>query len=168
MLGIMRTGREVLQAPQRPYQMRFRRITMATSKSTLERFIEYVSPEPNSGCWLWTGPGNGYGQIRIGSRKEYAHRVSHRLFKGEIPTKFDVDHLCRNTMCVNPEHLEAVTHIENIRRGIKGVLTTHCPRGHEYNAVNTYFRKPNAARVCKPCARIKDRIRYGTGARIWP
>ena len=75
-----------------------------------------------SGCWEWTGhlDAKGYGRITLaflGERR--AHRVSYRLVNGEIPAKFDLDHLCRNHRCINPLHLEAVTRSENVRRGIR-------------------------------------------------
>lgn len=71
-----------------------------------------------SGCWLWTGAAsNGYGQIRLSpAAPSWAHRVVFETFVGPIPTELELDHLCRNTMCVNPVHLEPVTHLENMHR----------------------------------------------------
>lgn len=83
-------------------------------------YIEEKSiPEPNSGCWLWLGAtaNRGYGQATIGrSRVTSAHRASFIAYRGYEPVGLDVDHLCRNPICVNPDHLEAVTHQENCRR----------------------------------------------------
>ena len=93
------------------------------------RFEYYVEPEPMSGCWLWIGSGNGgqkpYGRLfdLATGKNELAHRVSYRLFKGEIPAGFQIDHCCRNMQCVNPNHLEAVTMEENKRRRW---LPPHC------------------------------------------
>ena len=130
---------------------------MAIQKSTLiERFWRYVSPEPNSGCWLWTGAdsGSGYGVISDGDVKKYAHRISYEMFICPIPTGTEIDHLCRVTFCVNPQHLEAVTHADNVRRGVAGdeqKAKTHCPSGHEYTSENTYtFR---CMRYCRTCHR---------------
>ncbi len=110
-------------------------------------FWNKVSPEPNSGCWLWAGALNswGYGSIRVDSKQWPAHRFALVTLSGELPPSMHVDHLCRVQSCVNPAHLEAVSIRENARRGIKGVLTTHCPSGHEYDESNTNTR--NGRRV---------------------
>ncbi len=71
-------------------------------------------------CWEWLGRRmkNGYGYChRRRMRESLAHRVSYRLFVGEIPERFTIDHLCRNRGCVNPEHLEAVPFVENVGLG---------------------------------------------------
>lgn len=84
----------------------------------------------------------------------FAHRFSYIIHKGEIPPKLVIDHLCRNTLCVNPDHLEAVTHKENLLRGIGptsiNAKKTHCIHGHEYTPQNTDY-KPNGTRRCKTC-----------------
>ena len=71
-----------------------------------------------SGCWEWNGKlNNGYGRIRFKQKSTAAHRVSYEIYKGQIPDNYCIDHLCRNKKCVNPEHLEAVTQLENTLRG---------------------------------------------------
>lgn len=76
----------------------------------------------SKGCWVWKGAKweeTNYGQMRIGGKLIRAHRVSYLLFKGEIPAGTEIDHLCRNKLCVNPDHLEAVTHQVNMQRAYK-------------------------------------------------
>ena len=101
-------------------------------------------------CWQWTGAKNdhGYGQLRLNGRVQYAHRVFYEDFVGPIPDGLELDHLCRNPDCVNPAHLEPVTHRENMRRAIQ---KSACVRGHPYNDV--YIRRDNGARMCRACAR---------------
>src|SRR5690349_14827083 len=123
---------------------------MATNYRPIEvRFWEKIAPEPNSGCWLWVGAVNdrGYGQIsnEAPSRKKiYAHRFSYELHKGPIQSGLDLDHLCRVRCCVNPDHLEPVTRLENVRRGDDGAKNrgkTHCPQGHPYSGHNLIIAK---------------------------
>jgi hypothetical protein len=112
-----------------------------------------------SGCWLWTGAANnGYGRIYVEGRLLYAHRVVYEATVGPIAEGYTLDHLCRITLCVNPAHLEPVTIGENVRRGIKGVLTTACPQGHPYDDINTRVRA-NGHRVCRTCHRERERAR---------
>lgn len=78
------------------------------------RFMRMVEPNSNHlGCWQWSGgTTKGYPKFDTG----YGHRFSYTSFTGPIPARYEVDHLCRNPLCVNPAHLEAVTHSENLRR----------------------------------------------------
>lgn len=85
----------------------------------------------------------------------YVHRVVYTELVGPIPEGYDVDHLCRNTLCCNPLHLEAVSRQENIRRGV-GNVKTHCKAGHELTADNRY---ENGGR-CVACKRDRERKRY--------
>jgi hypothetical protein len=98
----------------------------------------------------------GYGHIgtRDGGHVQ-AHRLSYEIHKGPIPDGLVIDHLCRVRACVNPEHLEPVTHHENIARGIsrisENMVKTHCMRGHPFNEKNTYWAKDGTERVCRKC-----------------
>ena len=119
------------------------------------RFCQKVQLGP--ACWEWTAAKQfGYGQIRWGDRLTHAHRVSYELFVGPIPGGHQIDHLCRNRGCVNPEHLEPVTQAENIRRGegasARNARKTHCPKGHEYTPDNIYTHM-GKWRMCKACTR---------------
>lgn len=118
-------------------------------------------------CWIWGGyTGNGgYGQVLVDSsrRKGNVHRVAYEHIIGPVPKGLLLDHLCRVPACLNPDHLEPVTCRENIRRGIKGVLTTHCPQNHEYTPENTSWQRHarGISRRCKTCHREKERARNG-------
>ena len=130
-----------------------------------ERFMNFVYPDPNTGCWLWSGADNGHGHGGFrrspenGSKWSRAHRVSYQLFIGEIPDGKILDHLFRVRCCVNPNHLEAVTYKENSQRGLTGInqtVKTHCPSGHPYGGDNLYLR-PDGGRGCKLCLRESKR-----------
>ena len=84
----------------------------------LERFENKYIPEPNTGCWLWVAHTNrcGYGTFGVAGRTYLAHRVSYNLHIGDIPKHLELDHKCRVRSCVNPSHLEPVTHKENMSR----------------------------------------------------
>lgn len=70
-----------------------------------------------SGCWEWTGwDVHGYGMYRHFGRDQRAHRVAYEVLVQQIPYGLECDHLCRVRRCVNPAHVEAVTHKENVRR----------------------------------------------------
>ena len=117
-----------------------------------QRFWSKV--EKTVDCWLWVAAdnGNGYPVFSEGGENCYAHRYIYEQLNGLVPEELEIDHKCRVRNCVNPEHLEAVTHEENIRRAYEHV--THCPKGHEYNEENTrILTRGNGRRQCKVCDR---------------
>lgn len=145
----------------------------------MSRFMKHVEFR-DDGCWQWTagtiaskGCANRYGRFWYRLRATTAHRASHEMFIGPIPSGLTVDHLCQNTLCVNPAHLEAITSGANTLRSpatlaAQNSLKTHCKRGHELTEENTrlQFRAGGArkSRTCRECERIKQRKREG---RVW-
>ena len=96
----------------------------------------------------------GYGQYKYGGQQYKAHRVAYELFVGPIPDDHQIDHLCRNTPCVRPDHLDPVLPIENTRRGRNANREMlACMRGHEYRQGSFYVNK--GRRYCLACARIR-------------
>ncbi|EPH40345.1 HNH endonuclease signature motif containing protein [Streptomyces aurantiacus] len=122
----------------------------------------------DSGCWQWTGhiAANGYGQFWLDGRTQYAHRVAYTAVRGLIPAELELDHLCRNRACANPDHLEAVPHRTNVLRGVgfcaHKARQTHCIHGHAFTTANTYRDPANGTRKCRTCraaARARSRHR---------
>jgi len=134
---------------------------MITGNMLDERFWSKV--DKTSTCWNWVSniSYNGYGTFYYNKKLQYSHRLSYESIKGKIPKGLQIDHLCRNRKCVNPDHLEVVTQKENCRRGLAGInqtTKTHCPQGHEYSEENTYIaprknRSPD--RHCRICTQIR-------------
>ena len=146
------------------------------------RFWNKVNPNgplyKGTPCWVWTAAKNpaGYGCFHIGSmidgsrRMVLAHRFAYFKLIIPIPKGLEPDHLCRNHACVNPIHLEIVTHRINSERG-EGLVRagqnnymaniyrnkTFCPHGHSYDAINTYINPNTHHRSCRECARQSHR-----------
>lgn len=117
------------------------------------RFWEKVDKDDPGGCWIWRGATGhaGYGVFRGPDRNVGAHRFAYEDVAGPIPEGLELDHLCRTPLCVNPAHLEPVTHAENMARG-SIAAKTHCKHGHAYTSENT-GRNPNGTRYCRACNR---------------
>lgn len=118
-----------------------------------------ISPEPNSGCWLWTGEWSPH---YAKWRRQYVHRLTYVALRGPIPSGLQLDHRCRVTICVNPWHLDAVTSRENTLRGhgrtAKQARQTHCIRGHELVGSNLYV-SAEGKRSCRACWKERDQLR---------
>jgi len=129
------------------------------------RFDILHFPEPNSGCWIWLGAldAKGYGSISVNGKNLKAHRWAYEHFIGPIPVGLVPDHLCHLPCCVNPWHMEPVTHQVNILRG-QGIAAirakqTHCIHGHEL-AGDNLLSQSRRGRQCKLCHRkITNRAR---------
>lgn len=138
-------------------------------RSPIERALPKIQITP--GCWIWTGTkhSGGYGTInvRLGVNavsKLLVHRVVYEHYNGPIPRGLTLDHLCRNRLCVNPDHLEPVTNKENILRGeaFSAVFARRdrCVRGHLLTPENTsrYSHKGiDQGRICRTCHRERQR-----------
>lgn len=124
----------------------------------LEKMKRHISVDEN-GCWNWTGykSPKGYALTRFDGTTKKAHRVIYELLKGPIPEGLQPDHLCRNRGCVNPDHIEPVTHRTNVLRGIgltaQNAKKTHCQNGHPLSGENLYVT-PNGRRQCQVCKKI--------------
>lgn len=111
-------------------------------------------------CWLWIGDESAtYGRLKVNGTPIGAHCFSYELLVGPIPSGLHIDHLCRVTRCVNPEHLEAVPPRTNNLRGTspaaKNAAKTHCHAGHSLDPSNTYVY--GSHRVCRDCIRKRTR-----------
>jgi HNH endonuclease len=101
-----------------------------------------------SDCWVWPGRIDSDGYGRLGHR-QLAHRAVYVAARGPIPANYEIDHLCMNRACFNPDHLEVTTHSENTHRAV--LSRTHCKRGHLWNQENTYTRPLDGSRFCRTC-----------------
>lgn len=140
--------------------------------------LEYLASRVlvGDGCWEWQGgkTTEGYGQVMGLDRKRvYAHRLMYELMVNDIPEGLHIDHLCKNTSCVRPAHLEPVLPAENLRRStaIEGwkrrcAELEACKNGHPWTPETTYVTKANK-RACRICARaswkrMRARRKQGT------
>lgn len=129
--------------------------------NTLEnRFLDKITIDPETGCWLWRGvTGGGYGNFFFEKKHRRAHRFSYQAFYGQISKGLDLDHVCRVRRCVNPTHLRMVTERENVLIGntivAANLMKTHCCRGHKLSGSNL-IRVPTG-RACRECSRMHGR-----------
>jgi len=146
---------------------------MPAHRPVIERLNEKYAIDEETGCWLWTACLDkcGYGKFNMklpdGRKETLAHRALYFLFKGKIPVDKEIDHLCKTRNCVNPEHLEAVTHEVNILRGDytsnhRNGRKMYCKRGHELKGSNVLINKWKGyiTRKCRTCNNDLSRKRY--------
>lgn len=123
-----------------------------------------------TGCWCWSAAhfqSTGYARIKYNSHDGCAHVVVYKLLVGDVPEGLELDHLCRNRGCVNPAHLEPVTHRENMMRGdtitSANAKKMYCIHGHPLFGPNLYVYKSGkrkGKRRCRVCeAAIQRRAR---------
>jgi len=124
----------------------------------------WLGVEKTKNCWFWTRSKNntGYGTLLWYGKALTAHVVSYTLAHGKIAKGLELDHLCKNRNCVNPKHLEPVTHKENVLRGNSPsaihARKTHCIRGHILIGENLRIQKRKNGkfqRVCRECYRVR-------------
>lgn len=128
-----------------------------------QKFLSHFKiPDDVDDCWLWDRPNasNGYGYFPVHYEPFLAHRLAYTVWvDNNLSPRMWLDHLCRVPACINPSHLEPVTHRENVRRGrapaAVNMRKTHCPRGHPYDRV---FERRQGKRIivvreCTECTR---------------
>lgn len=132
---------------------------MGRPDNTIENAMRYVDKETCSPCWLWFGTVSerGYGKITVQYKDWLAHRYFYAQLKGSLIEGLTIDHLCQNKTCVNPDHLEQVTHQENNIRYTSKIF--ECKSGHPLEGENLYIT-PDGRRQCRTCRRIASSKHY--------
>ena len=132
-------------------------------RSELERLIDRTVLElhPTLGsCWVWTGPASPYGRIEKGPERSErsTHGLGWMILQGPIPGVMELHHRCEVPACWNPDHLQVVTHAQNLAHTRK----THCKHGHPLAGANLCLA-PGGLRKCRRAiGRPSGRFRRGT------
>lgn len=143
------------------------------AKRDISETLDILSiPEPNTGCWIWMGAvcSDGYGK----ARRPYhtAHRMAYVAKYGEVPRGKEIHHTCGTRCCVNPDHLTAVTHAENVgladyKKNHANACKTHCRNGHALTVENVYVERDSQGnfkrRRCRECQKEAKRKRWQRG-----
>lgn len=137
-------------------------------EKTLVRFSGSYSEDSATGCWVWHGSKteDGYGRFYAHHIRRKAHIWAYEHYVGLVTKGKELDHLCRNRLCVRPDHLEPVTHRENVLRGngpaalvarniAIRLARTHCKQGHLIDKENSYIT-PIGYKECRVCRRVAD------------
>jgi len=137
-----------------------RRYRVSEKPEWVDRFMSKIEPEPNSGCWLWVGSlaRNGYGSFVHSHKVHLAHRVSFALSGRPLDAGALVLHSCDNPLCVNPDHLRAGTHGDNMRdaanrKRFQKQQVTVCRRGHPLTGRRT-AANGRPRRFCATCKQM--------------
>lgn len=146
--------------------MKVLNLTRTASGLFVREELFWSKAQRQGDCLVWTGAtdSSGYGNFAVWLSEtkrsaRSAHRVAFELVRGEIPEGCELDHLCRNILCIEPAHLDPVPHLENVRRGKRYALyeaPTHCKNGHPFTEENTYWQK-GKWRSCRICGREHSR-----------
>lgn len=134
-----------------------------TRRPVADRFWSKVTGGDVSACWNWSGASNprtGYGNFNIGDRRYVLpHRFAYEALRVDVPEGLQIDHLCRNRLCVNPWHMEPVTPSVNVRRSSNAaalnINRAVCRKGHPFTEENTY--RSGAYRKCRACHLQRER-----------
>lgn len=127
--------------------------------------LSCVDVDINTNCWNWkkAKDKSGYGQTGLKGKSYKAHRVFYSVFKGDIEKGMVIDHICKNTSCVNPDHLRSVTSAENVLNNSNSIqainkLKKACKNGHPYTKEST--STTNGGRYCKICEKIRKKNKW--------
>jgi len=136
---------------------------MALKRDPLLRLIEKVDVSPE-GCWIWQAAKSrdGYGKFALNRVNSNAHRVAFLLLRGDIPEGYDLHHVCENTLCVNPEHLQPVTKRQHIAltpnaNAYHRLAFGHCKNGHNPDVTGWSGNRIHGH--CLLCVRERNRRR---------
>jgi hypothetical protein len=155
--------------------MQHQNTSFAHLKERLKDFVYDPAKHWNEvPCMTWDRgiDRDGYGVVYVHEQRKLVHRVAFELCVTVLKSGLEIDHLCRNTSCFCPNHLEQVTHRENLKRSPVTLINTlnkeeqvrtHCPKGHEYTTENTY--RYAGRRWCRECAKFFKR-RYESRVKV--
>lgn len=125
-------------------------------------------------CWLWLRykNDNGYGVFSDNGKLILAHRYSYELLVGPVPDGKELHHKCETPGCVNPEHLEPLTHQENVLLGhgpsAQNARKTECKAGHPYTKFGYIYEwNGKKMRRCSECMRLKNKSGRRSGGRLY-